>query len=196
VVGCGRLLGKMQKARKARREIVLLGGDSVGKLLESRIQTGCAEEGDCWLLLLELYQSQGQQERFEDLAIDYAVTFEISPPSWEAARVAIPEVAPTLAITPEENEASMSEAYVARGDIKASRFNDLAAFIEVHDPVIIDCLNLSRIDFISAGALLNLLSSARRAGKHIVFRHPNHLVAELFGVLGLKAVADIVPANI
>ena len=50
----------------------------------------------------------------------------------------------------------------------------------------------SGIDFISAGALLNVLSLVKRTGRQIVFHHPNHLVAELFGVVGLTAVAAIV----
>ena len=80
------------------------------------------------------------------------------------------------------------------GDIKSSRFPDLAAHAGLHDPVLIECSTLRRMDFISAGALLNILTTVRGTGKQIVFRHPNHLVAELFGVVGLKAVAAIVCA--
>lgn len=46
------------------------------------------------------------------------------------------------------------------------------------------------MDFISAGAMLNVLTVIRRTG--IVFHHPNHLVAELFNVVGLAAVSTIV----
>jgi anti-anti-sigma regulatory factor len=84
---------------------------------------------------------------------------------------------------------------VLRGDIKSARFADLPAYAEVHDPVLLDCSALRRMDFISAGALLNVLSTIRRSGKHVVFHHPNHLVAELFGVVGLNAVATIVFAK-
>ena len=38
-----------------------------------------------WLLLIEVYQTQGNQEIFENLAVDYAVTYEVSLPSWENA---------------------------------------------------------------------------------------------------------------
>jgi anti-anti-sigma regulatory factor len=196
--GCGRLLGFIHKARKARREIELLGVDKLREKLEACVKPGTAEGGDYWLMLLEIYQSQGLQERFEDLAIDYAVTFEISPPSWEEKRVA-PRTSATEPAPKAEavaDERSTPDAYWAQGDIRATRFADLAAFVEVHDPVLIDCSGLARIDFVSAGALLNVLSSAKRSGKHIVFRHPNHLVAELFAVVGLKAIADIIPANI
>ena len=61
--------------------------------------------------------------------------------------------------------------------------------------MLIDCEALIRIDFISAGALLNVLTTVRRQGKQIVFRHPNHLVAELLGVVGLRAVAAIIFAR-
>jgi anti-anti-sigma regulatory factor len=193
--GCGRLLALLQLARKNKREIELLGRDNIGALVEERVETGRAEDGECWLLLLELLQLQGQQEAFDDAAINYAVTFEVSPPSWEAKRVAAAEPAPKMASAAAAEEGLMSEAYQARGDIKASRFNDLPAFAEVHDPVIIDCSAVTRVDFISAGALLNVLNTVRRSGKQIVFRHPNHLVAELFGVVGLRAVAEIVFAK-
>ena len=192
--GCARLLSLLQQARKAGRELELLGRDTLQALLEKGVESGRAEDRECWLLLLELCQLQGQYERFEDLAINYAVTFEVSPPSWEAKRVAVPEPVLPRAAQGAGDEVD-ADAYGLRGDIKASRFADLSAYAGVHDPVLIDCVALTRIDFISAGALLNLLTTVRRGGKQIVFRHPNHLVAELFGVVGLKAVASIIFAK-
>lgn len=192
--GCARLLALLQLARKNKREIELLGRDNIGALLQGRVETGCAKDGECWLLLLELLQLQGQQEAFDDVAINYAVTFEVSPPSWEAKRVAAAEPVPVMASVAAADDLA-DEAYIARGDIKASRFGDLPAFAEVHDPVIVDCSAVTRVDFISAGALLNVLSTVRRSGKQIVFRYPNHLVAELFGVVGLRSVAEIVFAK-
>jgi anti-anti-sigma regulatory factor len=202
--GCGRLLSQLQHARKSGRELALLGRETLAALLEKRVECGRAEDAECWLLLLELCQLRGEHQAFEDVAINYAVTFEVSPPSWEAHRVAAPE--PALAAAGGSagqkggngangaNEIA-ADAYVLRGDVKASRFGDLPAYAGVHDPLLIDCSGLTRIDFISAGALLNVLSSLRRGGKQIVFRHPNHLVAELFRVVGLKTVASIVFAK-
>ena len=108
-----------------------------------------------------------------------------------SARVAAPEPAPVAA----DPEDVATDRYILRDEIKSSRFADLPAFAEKNEPVLIDCEALNRIDFISAGALLNLLSTVRRQGKQIIFRHPNHLVAELFGVVGLKAVAAIIFAR-
>lgn len=192
--GCGRLLAFLQQARKAKREVGLLGRERIGALLEPCIEMGRAEFPDCWLLLLELYQLQGRQEAFEETAVNYAVTFEVSPPSWEAKRVSAAEPAPVAEECPDV-AAGQAEAYLLHGEIKGARFADLTTFAEHHDFVMIDCAAATRIDFVSAGALLNVLTAVRRSGKQIVFRHPNHLVAELFGVVGLKAVAEIIPAK-
>ena len=188
--GSARLLSLLQQARKARHELEIVGRDSLASLLEACVEVGRAEDQACWLLLLEVYQWRGQYESFEELAINYAVTFEVSPPSWEAARVAAPE--PVVAAAA---KLAVADAYALEGEIKSSRFGDLPSFADLHDPLVIDCTRLKRIDFISAGALLNALTTIRRTGKQIVFQHPNHLVAELFGIVGLNAVATIVPAK-
>ncbi len=192
--GCGLLLAQLQQARKTRREIEMLGRDTLGALVEERVESGRAEDEACWLFLLELCQLQGQHDAFEEVAINYAITFEVSPPSWERNRVAAPEPGAQIASVELGGDLAV-DAYVLRGEVKSSRFGDLVTHAEVHDPVIIDCTALTRMDFISAGALLNVLTTVRSKGKQVVFRHPNHLVAELFGVVGLKAVATIVFAK-
>ena len=191
--GCGRLLNQLQRARKAKRVLDLLGRDMLGALVETRVESGRAKDSECWLLLLELCQLQGQHEAFEEVAINYAITFEVSPPSWEPKRIAAPE--PEIQATTDGGDDVAFDAYVIRGDVKASRFADLPAHADLHDPVLVDCSTLTRMDFISAGALLNVLTTIRRTGKQIVFRHPNRLVAELFGVVGLKSMATIVFAK-
>lgn len=191
--GCGQLLALLQQARKTRRELELLGRDTLATLVQKRVVSGVAEDKECWLLFLELCQLQGQYEDFENLAVDYAVTFEVSPPSWESARVAAPE--PESALENAPGEAQLEEAYVLRGEIKALRFSDLAAHAESRDTLVIDCSELKRMDFISAGALLNALTTVRRSGKPIIFHYPNFLVAELFSVVGLNAVATIIFAK-
>jgi anti-anti-sigma regulatory factor len=192
--GCGRLLAILLQARKARREVELLGRDTLGTLVQGHVVSGRAEDRECWLLFLELCQLQGQYEIFEDVAVDYAVTFEVSPPSWESARVAAPEPLPATNLK-ESDASALEEAYVLRGEIKALRFSDLIAHAELRETLVIDCSALKRMDFISAGALLNALTTVRRSGKQIVFHFPNYLVAELFSVVGLNAVASIIFAK-
>ena len=192
--GCGYLLSLLQQARKAKKEIELLGRDKLGVLVHDHVVPGKAEEKECWLLFLELCQLQGQREIFEDLAVDYAVTFEVSPPSWEEGRVAVPEPVAQADTAGVGGDVAV-DAYVLRGDIKSLRFGDLSAHAEMYDTLSLDCSELTRMDFISAGALLNTVTTVRKAGKQVIFRHPNYLVAELLGVVGVKAVATIVYAK-
>ena len=198
--GCARFLELLSYAGKNRRGIELLGRDALLLPVKESAEAGKNETPatgkECWFLLFELLQQQGQQDVFEDMAIDYAVTFEESPPSWDARRVAAPEpAAQESGESAAKSAPVMDGAYVLSGEIRSSRFGDLTAFAQERDSLLIDCERLSRIDFISAGALLNILMIVRNSGKQIVFRHPNHLVAELFRVVGLTGVASIVFAK-
>jgi anti-anti-sigma regulatory factor len=188
-LGAERLLGVLAKVLKKKCEIELVGRDALATLLEARIETGRREESGCWLLLLELYQLMGREQEFEDMAINYAVTFEMSPPSWEAKRVVVSEPKPVLALN---DEADTVESFAPKGDLKAERFPGLPAFAEKHDPLVLDFSVVTRIDFVSAGTLVNLLTPVKRQGKRVIINHPNHLVAELLGIVGLKAVAEVV----
>lgn len=190
-LGAERLLGVLTLAHKKKSDIELVGRDALAALLESRIETGRREESGCWLLLLELYQLMGKQEAFEDMAINYAVTFEMSPPSWEPKRVVATEPKPVLALAGDESSEE-ARAYTPKGgDLKAERFVDLPGFVEKLDPVVVDLAAVTRIDFVSAGTLVNLLTTVKRQGKRVLIRHPNHLVAELLGIVGIRGVADI-----
>jgi len=57
---------------------------------------GARQDRTVWWLLFDLHQAQGQQEQFDSLSIDYASTFETSPPPWRgAAGAAAPAAAPS-----------------------------------------------------------------------------------------------------
>ncbi|MCP5268010.1 MAG: STAS domain-containing protein [Zoogloeaceae bacterium] len=197
-LGAERMLGVLAQIGKQKGELELVGRDALAAMIESRIEVGKREDAGCWLLLLELYQLMGKEDVFEDLAINYAVTFEMSPPSWEPKRVAAaaPTPTPALALADQEGEDEpVVQNFSLKGDLKAERFAGLQAYFEDHNPVIIDFSAVTRIDFVSAGTLVNLLSPSRRAGKQVIIHHPNHLVAELLGVVGLRSVAEIITAR-
>jgi anti-anti-sigma regulatory factor len=190
--GCERLLGLLQQAYKSHREVEMVNREHVAGLLDGRVVPGQQSDRFCWLLKLEFCQLYEQMEVFEELAIEYAVNFEISPPSWEARRAAASGPGPLVLAAADD---PMAEAYVIKGEVKSSRFGDLLAYSAANDPVLIDCSRVTRMDFLSAGALLNVLTTIKGSGRQIVFRHPNHLVAELFRVVGLRAVAEVVLAR-
>ncbi|MBA3479500.1 MAG: hypothetical protein H0T52_14045, partial [Lautropia sp.] len=83
-VGADLLLRVLVDFRKNGGEMTLIGVEELRAALSATIVNGRRDQSDaCWLLKLETLRFLGEQQRFEDLAIDYCVTYEVSPPSWE-----------------------------------------------------------------------------------------------------------------
>lgn len=183
----GALCDLLRLARKQGVLVALDGAEGLVGRLESRLVVGQPDSPAAWLLLLELYQRLDKQDVFEEKAVDYAVTFEVSPPSWEVVKqpAAKPGTAPVA--TPPKDE-----ALHLSGELKNYRFGELPEYLQSHDQPIIDFSRVKRLDFFSAGLLRNTLEPFRRGGKEIVIRNPHHLVAELMGIVGLDNVARIV----
>ncbi len=189
-LGAEMLLQAMRTARKRKCELVMSGAEKLAELLKSRIEVGKREDEALWMLLIELYQHMTQQDPFEEWAVNYAVTFEVSPPSWEnrpapkkAAAMAVPDAAP-------EDPDSFSlagEMYSAGSDA----FRQLVDFAGGREQVLIDCGALKRMDFVSAGLFLNTLTNLQITGCSVTIRNPNHLLYALFGVLGINQVAHV-----
>ena len=51
---------------------------------------------------------------------------------------------------------------------------------------------MRRLDFFSAGQLVNRLSPLKGSGREVTIRSPNHLVAELMAVVGVNKFARII----
>ncbi len=189
LLGCddefaGRLADLLMSARRQGVVIVLDQVEGIMPRLRGRLSPGEARNTRTWLLVLELLQRYGTQEDFEQCAIDFAVTFERSPPSWEAVPT------PTLpAVKPVKHS---DNAHYLSGEIRNSRFDDLIAVLNLQEHVILDFSGVRRLDFFSAGQLVNRLSPFKASGKEVIIRSPNHLVAELMAVVGLNKFARII----
>lgn len=190
LIGCddevaGQLADLLSRARKTRLAVTLVGTDVFIDRLNSRMVAGDIAHEPSWRLLLELLQRHGTQDAFEERAVDYAVTFELSPPSWEPrGAVAAPAVSASVARPPDD-------AHYLSGELKGCRFDDLVPVIEGAEQPILDFSGVRRLDFVSAGQLVNRLAPYKAAGRDIVIRSPNHLVAELMAVVGLNKQARI-----
>lgn len=173
------------RARKQRLAVSLIGAEPFMERLNDRLVAGESAHEPSWRLLLELLQRHGTQERFEERAVDYAITFELSPPSWEP----LPGSAAKTAVAPTQ---SQDDAYYLSGELKSCRFEDLPQIIEGLAQPILDFSRVTRLDFISAGQLVNRLAPIKAAGREVIIRSPNHLVAELMAVVGLNKQARII----
>ena len=187
--GCALLLATLQTVRKAKKECVLGGADHLAAILAKKISTGRREMENTWLLLLELYEQLFQQEAFDETAVNYAITFEVSPPSWSPPK-AKPAAAAPVAPSPAEGP----RGFILEGEIASAgveSFAPLRAYAEDREEVRVDCSRLVRMDFVSAAQLLNVIAHLQAAGKKVRLRGVSNLVAALWEVLGLDRVATI-----
>jgi anti-anti-sigma regulatory factor len=178
--GCARLLAALQALRGAGCELVLAGADTLVAVLRPMLAIGERGTSEApWLLLLELLQLANREKDFEETAMDYCVTFEVSPPSFEAplhvamAAAAGPAVAGDRFMLPALVEGDCGPLLAA-----------VAAYAGAHDPVVLDCSRLARIDYAAAAALQSQLRALAAAGRQVELRDLNHLVAGLFRLLG------------
>jgi ABC-type transporter Mla MlaB component len=189
--GCKLLLGLLNKLQKSEHDLILVGAPELAGKIRAIIDVGRRDDTeDSWLLLLEILRLLNLEKEFEETSIDYCVTFEVSPPAF---------VAPKSKITTACADATSAEPAdgfpmpaVVEGRID-NLILSIAAYSDEHSPAIIDCSKLNRVDFNAAGRLLTGLSPFCGIGKTIEFHHVNHLIAELFNVIGLKDIARIVP---
>ena len=191
--GCGELVQFLHAARKLKRAVVVQNASRLAALIQDKVSVGLRENQTIWLALLELMQQQGDQEAFDEWALNYAITFEVSPPSWEppAAQSAAAAAKPASA-APTATDAG--DRLVLSGDMSgacATLFLALDAYANRHDPVVIDLMEVGRMDFVSAANLLNTLSSVAGRGKTVKLTNTSGLVAALLNVVGVSQVAEV-----
>ncbi|HMV18117.1 MAG TPA: STAS domain-containing protein [Zoogloea sp.] len=185
--GAELLLRAVRGLRKARIRLSLVGAPHLVNLVSGQVVRGRADNKTQWLLLLEALQYTDQQERFEELAVDYAMTFEESPPSWEPPMV-------TESQTEAVEAVGMNDIFVLEGEVvgpNAEALRKLAAFANDRNKIEVDCGRLRRMDFVSAGNLFNIVSQLHSKGRLVVLKSVNSMVAALMQVMSLHEVARI-----
>ena len=81
--GAKLLADALAQLRKRQYALALQHPEKIRRALEAIVAQGRVAGEGYWTLLLELLQWQNDRESFENRAVDFAVAFELSPPSWE-----------------------------------------------------------------------------------------------------------------
>ena len=142
---------------------------SVASLLLDAVKqpTHEAAEPVAWHMLLELASFDGDQSRFEGLALRYAERFETSPPQWRANT------------GHDRSSRAASPMLAFRGKLLATTVPALTQLKQVaqgQSAFTLDLRNLTEIDVAGCSELLSLLSEWCRAGKHIHLMHESSLL--------------------
>jgi len=186
--GCALLLDALQ-AVPAQRELILAGADELIALIRSNVDVGRRDEGEApWLLLLELLRLLNREKAFDETAMDYCVTFEMSPPSFFPPG--------HVASAPRQASAPATDRFMLPHVIERHIGPLLAAIRDYagnYPAVVFDCSHLARIAPDAAQQLLACVRELAAGSRPVAFRDLNHLVAALLRRLGAGETARLVP---
>jgi ABC-type transporter Mla MlaB component len=158
------------------------------------------------------------QDEFELAALDFCVTYEVSPPAWEEVRCEYihssssslapledaygsfdesRSLGPTefglAATVPMELNTGATVVELA-GEVlgdAAEALDKLQAGFKGAHRLVISCARLIRVDFSAAGSILNWVAARESEGCHVQFRDVPRLVAAFFNVIGINEHAQV-----
>lgn len=175
-----------------------------------------------WAMRLNALRTLQMPDDFELAALDFCVTYEVSPPPWAEARCQLTHIEDDQPPSPAQPMAriestgwgsgfsQMSTTPVGldgadafhlelKGDVLGDAGDMLAAFDPSKhqgDTIIVSCKSLIRVDFSAAGSILNWVALRQSEGCHVQFRDVQRLVAAFFNVIGINEHARVVPRPI
>lgn len=197
-LGAAELVAVLPRRQKQQGQLQVIGSKTLIDLISPLIEVGrrIPAEAPFWLLLIEIHQVLGLQEEFENLAVDYAITYEVSPPSWDPLQApkTSTQIAKEEAKAQAEVEQAADEQNQLIGIITADRpqllekINDL---VSQQPQITLDFARVDRIDFESAGQLLNKAMSWLQQGKQIRIVNTNELVLGLLRVMGITEMLQV-----
>jgi anti-anti-sigma regulatory factor len=193
--GARLLASELARARSQRMELALQRPDKLRDALEEAVAKGREGGEGAWLLSLELMQWAHDQAAFDERAVDFAVAFEVSPPSWEpppdSARRAAQDETTTAEAEATHKRASAKDRDVVEfeGVLAGASPPALARLADVaarHTSTQIDMRGVERIDFVCAGALLNAIGRIESQGKSVEIESISPIVRALLLLIGIS----------
>jgi hypothetical protein len=196
-----------------------LSGDNLLAVLSDAAPTGVRDADPAyWVLRLEALKMANRPDQFDEAAIDYCVTYEVSPPSWEKVRCQVriggtglstqsPPLSQVSEVTTNFVESGVDDApgqvQVATVELSGQLVGDIGSTLAQLDGqlgtasmVNVACNKLIRVDFVAAGDLLNWVLSKRGENRSITFADAHRLVALFFGAMGINENAKVQVRNI
>jgi anti-anti-sigma regulatory factor len=185
----------LAKLRKQRLPMWFNNVEALERALRAAFNERATEDQrPYWLLLFELYVLQGKDEAFEALGLEYAVAFEISPPSWEVyvntISAAAAGVAPAVPASPPPDA-----GYALKGVLSATSANQLAemnGYAASRSEVVVDFGKVMRIDFAFTDTIFDAIKAIQLAGKRVILTNISELNAALLEALGVNRYAIMV----
>lgn len=128
---------------------------------------------------------------FDLVAMDFCITYEISPPPWKIARcqlIASPRVSCSDSVE------STDRSIELLGEVLGTVTDSLASFQAAalsNGPVQVNCDRLIRVDFSAAGSILNWAASLQASNRQVQLLHVPRLVAVFLILIGMNEYAQV-----
>jgi ABC-type transporter Mla MlaB component len=182
----------LAEARRAGLPLEFQHVEAVQPLLAKAFEQGREGGEGLWILGLELLQWQSKRDEFEERAIDFAVAFELSPPSWEppaASGSPTPALAAAPPVAAAESAGEADEDVLRWSGVIAGsalqQLGQLAEFAEQRALVTIDMRAVDRVDWVCAGALLNAITRLEARHKTVQLAGATPIVRALLLLIGI-----------
>jgi hypothetical protein len=214
VDACGKLRQLFRLWAGQQIDMSWRSGDQFLQLLKDLAPIGVREvDPQLWMLRLEALRLVNRPDQFDEAAIDYCVTYEISPPSWEhtlcrvrVSGAGISTHGPATTLQTELPTAFMESQVTEQaplptrvqlelsgqlsGDISET-LRLMTADLGESAAINVICPKLIRLDFMAAGDLLNWVLSRRSENRSVTFSETHRLVAYFFAAMGINEHATI-----
>jgi hypothetical protein len=191
-----------------------LGGERLFTVLQEAAPTGVRDiDPAFWQVRLDALRMTNRPDQFDEAAIDYCVTYEVSPPSWEPsvcqARISgsgPSTTSPPLSVVSDvatsfvESRLTEDTGLVQVGTVELSgqlvgdispTLKKLEGELGPASIVNVSCARLIRVDFIAAGDLLNWVLARRSENRTVSFLESHRLIALFFGAMGINEHAKV-----
>jgi hypothetical protein len=191
-----------------------LGGEHLFLVLADAAPTGVRDVDPAyWQLRLDALRMTNRPDQFDECAIDYCVTYEVSPPSWEPAKCQVRisgtgnTVSSPLSLISDVVSTNFPESglhedagavNVGTVELSGQLVGDIGDLLQKMGSqlgsasiVNVSCGRLIRVDFIAAGDLLNWVLARRAENRSVRFIEAHRLVALFFGAMGINEHAKV-----
>jgi hypothetical protein len=197
-------------------EMRWLSGERLFTVLQDSAPNGVRDADPAfWLTRLDALRMANRVDQFDEAAIEYCMTYEVSPPSWEPTRcqvrvsnAGLSTRSPSLSMVSEistsfvesrlHDETAAGTVEVAHVELSGQLVGDISLTLgklrsEMNTaPIVsVSCARLIRVDFIAAGDLLNWVLSKRSESRAVHFVDAHRLVALFFGAMGINEHAKV-----
>jgi hypothetical protein len=192
-------------------------GERLLQVLQDAAPTGVRDADPVfWQLRLDVLRMANRPDQFDETAIDYCVTYEVSPPSWEPAVCQVriggggagsSTQSPSMSVVSDVSTSFLESqiadeptamVQVAGVELSGQLVGDISGTLdkmkdELGSATIVNvsCARLIRVDFIAAGDLLNWVLARRSENRAVSFSDSHRLVALFFGAMGINEHAKV-----